>query len=50
LTATLAILSMCLDMARRYTPGYRLTPQQLGDSNVAAAPRIVGGAIPDVAP
>lgn len=49
-SATLAILSMCLDVARWYSPGYRLTPQQLGDSNAAAALRIVGGAIPDAAP
>ena len=49
-SATLAILSMCLDVARWYTPGYRLSPQQLGDSNATAALRIVGGALPDVAP
>jgi AcrR family transcriptional regulator len=45
-SATLAILSLCLDVARWYRPGYRLTPQQLGDSNAAAALRIVGGAMP----
>ena len=45
-SATLAILSLCLDVARWYRPGYRRTPQQLGDSNAAAALRIVGGAIP----
>jgi len=43
-SATLAILSLCLDVARWYRPGYRLTPQQLGDSNAAAALRIAGGA------
>jgi AcrR family transcriptional regulator len=43
-SATLAILSLCLDVARWYRPGYRLTPQQLGDSNAAAALRIVGRA------
>jgi hypothetical protein len=41
----LAILSLCLDVARWYRPGYRLTPVQLGDSNAAAALRIVGGAV-----
>jgi AcrR family transcriptional regulator len=48
--ATLAILSLCLDVARWYRPGYRLTPQQVGDSNAAAALRIAGGAIPGTAP
>jgi AcrR family transcriptional regulator len=43
---TLAILSLCLDVARWYGPGYRLTPQQLGDSNAAAALRIAGTAVP----
>src|ERR1700722_16723269 len=43
-SAPLAILSLCLDVARWYRPGYRLTPQQLGDSNAAAALRIAGGA------
>ena len=38
----IAILSLCLDVARWYRPGYRRTPQQLGDSNAAAALRIVG--------
>ena len=38
-TAT-AVLSMCLDVARWYRPGYRRTPQQLGDFNAAAALRI----------
>lgn len=45
-SATLATLSLCLDVARWYRPGYRLTPHQLGDSNAAAALRVVGGAIP----
>ena len=40
---TLAVLSLCLDVARWYRPGYRLTPQQLGDLNAVAALRIVGG-------
>jgi AcrR family transcriptional regulator len=44
-SAALAILSLCLDVARWYRPGYRLTPQQLGDSNAAAALRIVGGPV-----
>jgi AcrR family transcriptional regulator len=41
--AAIAILSLCLDVARWYRPGYRLTPQQLGDSNAVAALRIAGG-------
>jgi AcrR family transcriptional regulator len=45
-SATLAILSLCLDVARWYRPGYRLTPQQVGDSNAAAALRITGAAVP----
>jgi AcrR family transcriptional regulator len=38
-TAT-AILSLCLDVARWYRPGYRHTPQELGDFNAAAALRV----------
>lgn len=41
--ATIAVLSLCLDVARWYHPGHRLTPQQLGDFNAAAALRITGG-------
>jgi AcrR family transcriptional regulator len=41
--ATIAVLSLCLDVARWYRPGYRLTPQQLGDFNAVAALRIAGG-------
>ncbi|HEY6789178.1 MAG TPA: TetR/AcrR family transcriptional regulator [Trebonia sp.] len=41
--ATIAVLSLCLDVARWYHPGYRLSPQQLGDFNASAALRIVGG-------
>jgi AcrR family transcriptional regulator len=41
--ATIAVLSLCLDVARWYQPGYRLSPQQVGDFNAAAALRIVGG-------
>lgn len=37
-----AVLSLCLDVARWYHPGYRLTPQELGDFNAAAALRIAG--------
>jgi AcrR family transcriptional regulator len=40
--ATIAVLSLCLDVARWYRPGYRLTPQQLGDFNAVAALRIAG--------
>jgi AcrR family transcriptional regulator len=40
---TIAVLSLCLDVARWYRPGYRLTPQQLGDFNAVAALRIAGG-------
>jgi AcrR family transcriptional regulator len=42
--AATAVLSLCLDVARWYRPGFRLTPQQLGDLNAVAARRIVGGA------
>lgn len=38
----IAVLSLCLDTARWYQPGYRLTPQQLGDFNAVAALRIAG--------
>jgi AcrR family transcriptional regulator len=38
--ATMAVLSLCLDVARWYHPTYRLTPQQLGDLNAVAALRI----------
>ena len=41
--ATIAVLSLCLDVARWYHPGYRLTPQQLGDFTAVAALRIAGG-------
>jgi AcrR family transcriptional regulator len=41
--AAIAVLSLCLDVARWYRPGHRLTPQQLGDFNAIAALRIVGG-------
>ena len=40
--AAIAVLSLCLDVARWYHPGHRLTPQQLGDFNAIAALRIVG--------
>lgn len=41
-SAAIAILSLCLDVARWYRAGYRRTPRQLGDSNTVAALRIVG--------
>jgi AcrR family transcriptional regulator len=41
--ATIAVLSICLDVARWYRPGYRLTPQQIGDFNAATALRVTGG-------
>jgi AcrR family transcriptional regulator len=40
--AAIAVLSLCLDVARWYHPGYRLTPQQLGDFNAVAALRVAG--------
>jgi AcrR family transcriptional regulator len=40
--ATVAILSLCLDVARWHYPGYRRTPQQVGDFNAASALRIAG--------
>ncbi|HET9893945.1 MAG TPA: TetR/AcrR family transcriptional regulator [Streptosporangiaceae bacterium] len=47
--AATAVLSLCLDVARWYRPGHRLTPQQLGDFNAVAALRIVGGRLPEPA-
>jgi hypothetical protein len=41
--AAIAILSLCLDVPRWYHPGHRLTPQELGEFNAAAALRIAGG-------
>jgi AcrR family transcriptional regulator len=38
----IAVLSLCLDVARWYRPGHRLTPQQIGDFNAVAALRIAG--------
>jgi AcrR family transcriptional regulator len=46
--ATIAVLSLCLDVARWYRPGYRLTPQQLGDFNAVAALRIAGATSADL--
>jgi AcrR family transcriptional regulator len=40
-TAT-ATLSLCLDVARWYYPGYRRTPQEIGEMNARTALRIVG--------
>jgi hypothetical protein len=40
--AAIAVLSLCLDVARWYRRGHRLTPQQLADFNAAAALRIAG--------
>jgi hypothetical protein len=37
-----SLAERCLDVARWYRPGYRLTPQQLGDFNAVAALRIAG--------
>jgi AcrR family transcriptional regulator len=44
--AAIAVLSLCLDVARWYHPSHRLTPQQVGDFNAVAALRIVGGRPP----
>jgi AcrR family transcriptional regulator len=41
-----AVLSLCLDVARWYQPGYRRTPQEIGDFNAAAALRIAGARHP----
>lgn len=46
--AAIAVLSLCLDVARWYLPGHRLTPQQLGDFNAVAALRIAGGRVTSV--
>jgi len=40
--AAIAVLSLCLDVARWYRPGHRLTPQEIGDFNAVAALRIAG--------
>jgi AcrR family transcriptional regulator len=40
---TIAVLSLCLDVARWYRSGYRRSPQQLGDFNAITALRIAGG-------
>ncbi len=40
--AAIAVLSLCLDVARWYQPGHRLSPQQLGDFNAVASLRVVG--------
>ncbi|MEO7069649.1 MAG: TetR/AcrR family transcriptional regulator [Nostocoides sp.] len=38
---TLALMSMCVDVARWYTPGIRRTPEQIGATNAALALRLV---------
>jgi hypothetical protein len=44
--ATTMVLSLCVDVARWYRPGGRLTPEQIGDLVGDAALRIVGAAQP----
>lgn len=43
--AAIAVLSLCLDVARWYHSGHRLTPRQIGDFNAVAARRIAGGSL-----
>jgi AcrR family transcriptional regulator len=42
--ANTAVLSLCLDTARWYRPGFRWSPEEVGDLHAAAALRIVGAA------
>ena len=39
---TLALMSMCVDVARWYTPGIRRTPAQIGATNARLGLRLVG--------
>lgn len=39
---TLALMSMCVDVARWYTPGIRRTPDQIGATNARLGLRLVG--------
>ncbi|WP_327139691.1 TetR/AcrR family transcriptional regulator [Nocardia sp. NBC_01327] len=40
-STTLALLSLCVDTARWYQPGYRRTPDQIGADHAALARRMV---------
>lgn len=40
--ATTAVLSLCLDTARWYRPGFRWSPEEVGDLHAVTALRIVG--------
>jgi len=48
--AAIAVLSLCLDVARWYRPSHRLTPQQLGSFNAVAAPPSSAAAWHDTRP
>ncbi|MBK6886094.1 MAG: TetR family transcriptional regulator [Tetrasphaera sp.] len=39
----LAVLSLCIDVARWYQPGIRRRPEEIGATNAALALRLVGG-------
>ncbi len=39
----LALLSLCIDVARWYQPGIRRRPEEIGATNAALALRLVGG-------
>ena len=41
-TTTLALMSMCVDVARWYTPGIRRTPDQIGATNARLGLRLAG--------
>ncbi len=43
---TLALMSMCVDVARWYTPGIRRTPEEIGASNARLGLRLVGARRP----
>jgi AcrR family transcriptional regulator len=44
---TLALMSMCVDVARWYTPGIRRTPEEIGASNARLGLRLVGARRPN---
>ncbi|MEI2777653.1 MAG: TetR/AcrR family transcriptional regulator [Tetrasphaera sp.] len=42
-STVLALLSLCVDVARWYQPGIRRRPEEIGATNAALALRLVGG-------
>ena len=45
-SAALALMSMCVDVARWYQPGIRRTPAQIGDDNAELGLRLVASRTP----